>query len=458
MEKNYMEATEYIENIPMFGPNINGRNKSGNDNLMDVLDRLGHPEKKIKAIHIAGTNGKGSTAQFTASILCARGYKVGVFTSPHLVKINERISIHENCIDEAGTHIVANDISDDDFADCYNIVRKRVDENIRGGGLMLSYFEFLFAMATVYYEKYMPDYVIYETGLGGRLDATNVIKPVISAITSIGLDHTKYLGSSIRDIAWEKAGIIKEKVPVVYNTGEAEADMVIEAQAELMKAQAINVAKTEYIINEFTDKTIDFSIYNRYYKYNNLNLSGSLGLYQVDNAMTAIEICNTLFFGKAIEHEVIQEALDMFFWPGRMEKIADDIIIDGAHNPDAMERFIESVNGLYESREKKLLFAVAGDKDYEPMIKQICEKLKLKEVYVTSLDSDRGISSEYIAGLFRMYLARQPEGREVNVYFDDDIQNAFHKGASSVKENGGILFCVGSLYLIGGIKRIASEV
>lgn len=458
IERNFKEATEYIENIPMFGPHINGRNKSGNDNLMDVLERLGHPENSRRAIHIAGTNGKGSTAQFIAAILCAKGYSVGVFTSPHLMKVNERISIHEPVDTENGTQIIATDISDEDFVECCYAVKNKVDEAVRMGKLHLSYFEYIFAMAAVYFNKKRPDYVVYETGLGGRLDATNVLKPIATAITSIGLDHMKYLGDNIRDIAWEKAGIIKENTPVIYNTGELEADMVIEAQAELMKAEAINVAKTEYIINEFTDKTIDFSIYNRYYKYNNLNLPKGVGLYQVDNAMTAIEVCNTLAGRHPIEQSVIQIALDAFSWPGRMEKIAANVVLDGAHNPDAIDRFIESVNGLYDDRDKKLLFAVAGDKDYEPMIRQICENLDLKEVYVTALDSSRGISSEYIAGLFRMYLAKKPDGREIAVYYDDDIRNAFLRGVASVKGTDGILFCVGSLYLIGSIKKIAAEV
>lgn len=457
IERNYNEATEYIESIPMFGPRTDGRSKSGNENLSDIMSRLGNPEKKINAIHIAGTNGKGSTAQFVADILCAKGYRVGVFTSPHLMKINERISIHEPALEDTDNAIHSVDISDEAFADCFNIVMAKVDEAVADGRLHISYFECLFAIAAVYYDMEKPDYVVYETGLGGRLDATCLLSPVVTAITSIGLDHTKYLGTTIRDIAWEKAGIIKENIPVIYNTGEPEADMVIEAQAELLHSRAINVAKTEYIINEFTDKTIDFSLHNRYYKYSGLLLTGGLGLYQVDNAMTAIEVCNTIFEGNPISHEDIQSGLSSFSWQGRMEKIHENIVMDGAHNPDAIDRFIESVNAVYAGRDKRLLFAVAGDKDYEPMILQICENLTLSEIYVTSLDSGRGISAEYIAGLFSMYLARQPEGKHTAVYSDDNIRSTFLKSVQSVKNTDGILFCVGSLYLIGSLKKIAAE-
>lgn len=468
---SYKDVTEYIENIPMFGPNIEGRNKSGNDNLSYVMEKLGHPEKNIKAVHIAGTNGKGSTTQFTADILCALGYAVGLFTSPHLLRINERISmmVPKDYADVARSaetddqtkdlSVKRMDITDDEFVECFCVVREAVDESVREGRLHLSYFEFLFAMAAVYFDSKKPDYVIYETGLGGRLDATNILAPVITAITSIGLEHTKYLGNTVRDIAWEKAGIIKEGVPVVYNTGDNEADMVICAQAEMRHAEAINVAKTEYIINEFTDKTIDFSVYNRYYKYNNLILGAGGAAYQVDNAMTAITICNAMKLNSGIVlQEDLQHALDLFVWPGRMERIHPNIVLDGAHNPDAIARFIDSVNQGYDNFGKHLLFAVAEDKDYEPMIKQLCEGLTFTEVYVTSIDSSRRISSEYIAGLFRMYLARNPDGKNVQVYHDDNIRNAFLQGFHAVRGTQDIMFCVGSLYLVGSLERIASEV
>lgn len=475
---NYAEATEYIERIPMFGPQVDGRNKSGNPNLEYVMKKLGHPEQKRRAVHIAGTNGKGSTACLTAGILCAGGYRVGIFTSPHLMRINERIGIMEFASEDVqsdeGDDFGENDkngictyIQDEDFAACATTVRNAVESAVREGKLHLSYFEFLFAVAAVYFAKKPLDYVIYETGLGGRLDATNILTPLVSVITSIGLEHTQYLGNTVREIAWEKSGIIKEGVPVVYNTGDEEADIVVASQAELMHAKAINVAKTEYIINEFTDKTIDFSVYNRYYKYDNLILPAGGAAYQVDNAMTAIFVCSTLESLRrrmpaegsmpAVPQETIQKSFDRFFWSGRMERLHTNIVLDGAHNPDAIERFVESVNQGFGDFGCKLLFAVAEDKQYEPMIEQICCGLRPSEVYVTAIDSDRRISPAYIAGLFRMYLAKQSEGKDVQVYFDDDIRNAFLRGVQSVRGTNDILFCVGSLYLVGSLKRIAAE-
>ena len=231
------------------------------------------------------------------------------------------------------------------------------------------------------------------------------------------------------------------------------ADAVVKNQAEALAAEAINVANVEYNIDEFTDKTIDFSMYSRYYSYNGLRLD-SVATYQVDNAVTAIT-AGTVLLGRQIAQEKIQLALDAFFWPGRMEKLNGNIVIDGAHNESAIERFTESVNAGYADREKTLLFAVAGDKDYEPMIAYLMQNLEVEAVYVTSLDSDRAISAEYIAALFRD-CAKKTE-RNVHVYADNDIRSCFAEAYAAVEARGGMLFCVGSLYLIGKIKDIWEE-
>lgn len=437
MKSSLKEAEAYINQIPLFGPHTEGRNKSGNENLEDVLALLGNPHLKHKAIHVAGTNGKGSTVQFVRSILTQEGYRVRTFTSPHLVSITERIE----------------GITDEEFVECYQIVRNACEEAVQQNLQHLSYFEFLFAMAAVYFSSLPLDFVIYETGLGGRLDATNVLVPVLTVITQIGFDHMKYLGNTIEAIAGEKAGIIKTGVPVVYHTGSLEADAVVKNRAELLAAEAINVANVEYNIDGFTDKTIDFSMHSRYYSYNGLRLSG-VAAYQVDNAVTAITACHILL-GTELAQENIQLALDAFVWPGRMELLADNLVIDGAHNESAMERFVESVNAGYPDRKKTLLFAVAGDKDYEPMIAYLVQNLEVGAVYVTSLDSDRAISAEYIAALFRQYAKKSQSA--IHVYAEDDIRTCFTQAYQSLETENSMLLCVGSLYLIGKIKDIWEE-
>lgn len=456
---NYYDAVEEIINIPRFNNTPDGTNKSGKENLLRVLSKLGNPHLRLRAVHIAGTNGKGSTCQFVKNILNRLNYSVGVFTSPHLTKINQRIEMSYGCEMHKNGHY----ISDEDFLECYMRVRSAITENQSEGGMGLSFFEIVFTIAALYYSEKEPDYVIYETGLGGRLDATNVVVPEITAITSVGLDHMEYLGNTIELIAGEKAGIIKLGVPVVYNTGEALADRVIEEQAGLMDARAINVAKTDYIINELTDKTIDFSIYNSYYRYNNLIVPVGGALYQVDNAMTAIAVCNNLIHdGHTIPEECIKEALIHFSWEGRMERIHPNIILDGAHNLDAVMRFTQGVRALCGNKGICLLFAVAGDKDYRPMIKHICRELRLKRVFVTSLNSKRGISAEYIADIFKTYI-NEPDCSEGSisskglVISNDDTAAAFRAAYNTVKNTDDILFCVGSLYLVGDIKRAAEE-
>lgn len=429
MNNSFSEAENYINQIPLFGPN-----KSGNENLESIMELLGNPHLKHKAIHVAGTNGKGSTVQMIRCILTACGYKVRTFTSPHLISITERIE----------------GITQEEFVRCYEEVRFACEQAVKNGLQHLSYFEFLFAMAAVYFAEQELDYVIYETGLGGRLDATNVLVPVLTVITQIGFDHMKYLGDTISSIAQEKAGIIKTGVPIVYHTGSMEADAIVSACADKLAAEAINVANVEYIIDEITDKTIDFSMRSRYYNYNGLSL-GSMATYQVDNAITAITACHVLY-GREIAQEKIQQALDCFSWPGRMEKLADNLIVDGAHNESAIARFIESVNALYPDRKKILMFAVAGDKAYEPMIEELMANLDVEAVYVTSLESARAISAEYIAALFRE--CSRKHAKNVRVYAEENIATCFSQAYASLDVQDGMLFCVGSLYLIGKIKDI----
>ncbi len=447
----FEEVVETIINTPRFADKKGELNKSGNDNLKGIMSRLGNPHLSIPAIHIAGTNGKGSTCQFIKNILNKKGYTVGVFTSPHLVKINERIEISYGK-EESKSEL----ISDEDFIYCYETLKKQIDAHGAEGGLHLSFFEIMFALAAVYFQMKKPDYVIYETGLGGRLDATNILEPVICGITSIGLDHTKYLGDTIKAVAGEKAGIIKADVPVVYNTGDAQADEVIEERANILGTRAINVAKTDYIIFDLTDKIIDFSLVNSYYRYDNIKLKVTGATYQVDNAITAIVLCNTLL--GIIDKDTLQSALDDFFWPGRMEKIHPNVILDGAHNMDAIERFVEACDIGNKKEKSILLFAVAEDKDYKPMIEYICSELSFEQIIVTSIDSNRAVPAEYIADIFRLCLKKQGGHNLCNVIHNDDLKEAFNTGFKKAVSESGTLYCVGSLYLIGSIKEIAKEV
>ena len=237
---NYEEACNYISGIPKFAP------KTELANTRTLLAALGNPQEKYKSLHVAGTNGKGSVCKMLSLMLQNEGHKVGLFISPHLIRMNERMSVN------------GVDISDEDFVEEFQTIHE-ISEKLKTSGtekesgagasfdlevpafVHPAYFEFLFAMAADYFAKQGCDYVVWETGLGGRLDATNTVIPEVSVITSIGMDHMQYLGNTIEEIAGEKAGIIKPGIPVIYNTGSAEADKVIEAVAAKQGSRAIHV-------------------------------------------------------------------------------------------------------------------------------------------------------------------------------------------------------------------------
>ncbi len=452
MNMTYDEAVEYIINVPRFNKYID-QNYVANATLIELMEELGNPHLKVRSIHIAGTNGKGSTVQFIKNILVGSGYKVGCFVSPHLIKINERISLWSSLKESPEDAY----IRDDEFLEAFHRVMTAYDSiKTKAGDTLasLTFFEYVFAIATVYFAQQDVDYCIYETGLGGRLDATNILKPELTVITSIGLDHMNLLGDTIEQIAAEKAGIIKPGVSVVYNTGDERADLVIYNRAKQLSSPEINVAKGKYIINDFTPSAIDFSCSNSYYIYQHINIS-SAGLYQVDNARTAIEACNNLSGIKApISEDIIRAACDSFCWQGRMERLCDNVILDGAHNLDAIIPFTKSVKALCRDKGVNILFAVADDKNYEDMIEYLSDNLKLKNVYVTSIESDRRVLSDEVAVIFRGFMNDELCKPEIcNIFSDNDLKKTFDMAYNRAREAGELLFCVGSLYLIGSIKE-----
>lgn len=431
------EAEAYILGIPKFAVKI------GTDNLKIMMEKLGNPHLKIKAVHVAGTNGKGSVSEMLRTMLTEAGYKTGSFTSPHLIHLRERFTID------------GVPISDSDFLACYRTVRKAAEELAETEAGHPSFFEFVFAMAAVYFHEKHVDYAVFETGMGGRLDATNLLMPQISIITSIGLDHMQYLGDTIEKIAFEKAGIIKAGIPVIYNTGSKEADQVIENCAEKCGAPLYPVEKSKVIINEKSLRTIDFSVKSRYYNYDSLKINSG-ALYQAENAATAILAFHLLMkdnMDSATLEKTVRNGIYHFSWPGRMEYIRKNIIIDGAHNEDAMPRFVETVKAMTSSVPKdrlKLLFAVSNDKDYDTMIRQITDHLSFHTIYITELHSERGTKADIVRRIFRKY---QAEDDDTIFVTGDNIARILDRAEEDLKEDE-LLFCVGSLYLVGEIRDI----
>lgn len=423
----YQEAVAYIDETPKF------TKKNTLDHTRAFLKRLGDPQEKMKILHVAGTNGKGSVCSFLASMLRAGGKRTGLFTSPHLVKINERFVVDEQ------------DVSDEEFLEAFHTVMDCVEEMKEEGYPHPTYFELLFLIGMKLFERAGVEYLVLETGLGGRLDATNsVAHPLVSVITSISLDHTEYLGDTVAAIAGEKAGIIKEGVPVVYDASCPESAEVIRRRAEELRAPAYPITPKMYKISKTTKKHIDFSIDCGYYDDIRLSIS-SVAEYQVKNAAEAVTAIRVIDREGAFTDEVIRKGVEEMRWQGRMETVLPGVIIDGAHNEAGVEEFVKTARRLEADYPVTLLFAAVGDKDYRHMIETICRELRLERVIVTEVGGYRSVDVKVPEELFRQFGAKK-------VTAIPDVEEAFDE---ALREQGdGILFCVGSLYLVGNIKSI----
>lgn len=426
----YEEAAAYIEEIPKF------TKKHTLEHTKTFLKRLGNPAADRKIVHVAGTNGKGSVCAFLQAILMAEGKRTGFFTSPHLVSVNERIRVDNIQIDNETFLKV--------FRKVLKIVRQMVEDGIEHP----SYFEFLFGMGMTAFAETDVEYIILETGLGGRLDATNAIdNPALAIITSISLDHTAILGDTIEKIAGEKAGIIKPGVPVFFDGSSKKAAEVIKAKASELGVSCREVTKNAYEIQEVHRKYIAFSRRSAYDKDVIFQVP-MCGCYQAMNAELALEASEYLLAGEEIHMDRWKEALAELHWEGRMERVGAHITVDGAHNPGAMEAFVESVKALDESErgEMVLLFSAVSDKKYDQMIEYLCENLDVKAYVVTQIEDERGVPAEELADVFRRYTDRP-------VYCKERLEDAVRTAMNERGETGEI-YCLGSLYLVGMMKKL----
>ena len=336
----YEEAESYINDTPRF------TKKNTLENTRMVLDAMGHPERKMKLIHVAGSNGKGSVCAYLSSILKAAGKEVGLFTSPHLVKINERFKINEE------------DVSDELFLEAFEGVMDLVHQLLKEKPEEFAhptFFELLFLMGIYIFDKAHMEYVVLETGLGGRFDATNVIeKPLVSVITSISLEHTEYLGDTHAKIAGEKAGIIKEGCPVVYDGTRKDVEEAILKKASEMHAKAYAIRPDMYKILMNTQKTIDFSMDTGYYEPMNVSID-TVAEYQVMNAMEAVTAALVMDVG--LTEADIHSGMKNMRWEGRMEPVLPGVILDGAHNDSGIEEFVKTARRLGKNTKVTLLFS-----------------------------------------------------------------------------------------------------
>ena len=419
----YSEIKAFLNDTPQYGET------TGVERAGKLLELLGNPDKNLKIIHIAGTNGKGSVCSYIDDILKKSGYKTGLFTSPHLVTIRERIQVDGELI------------SREDFTQYFN----KVYETARANNLKLAYFDFFFGAAMLYFDKCKVDYVVLETGLGGSLDATNAVhNPLCCVITTISLEHTAILGDTIKKIAEQKAGIIKQGVPVVY-ADDNEASGVIEDIAHSKNSYCYGVSPQQYQIIKNFNGCIDFSLHNEYYINNCLRLA-TPAIYQVENVSIAITVCRLLkhLYHIDIKDSAIVDSAGSHIWQGRMEKLTDNIYVDGAHNPQGIQSFVNSVNGMYADSTDKvaLLFSVVSDKNFEQMISILCGRKFGALIAITVTGGIRHLDKEYISAAFKRHT-----DIEVEVY--DSA-----KEAVLALKNEPMVFCTGSLYLVADIRKV----
>ncbi|WP_449458594.1 bifunctional folylpolyglutamate synthase/dihydrofolate synthase [Streptococcus suis] len=380
-----------------------------------ALELLGNPQFAVPIIHVAGTNGKGSTIAFMRQLFQAHGLRVGSFVSPHMVSVHDRI-----CID-------SQPISDHDFQHYLQKVYD-LEQEVATRYEPFRYFEVMVLIMFLYFEAQQPDVALVEVGIGGLLDTTNVVAPALSLITSIGMDHQDLLGSSLREIAEQKAGIIKENVPVVLGPLSPETTATCRHIAQDKQASVHQFGQEfTYKAGQFSNTDIDLSEL----------VLGLAGHHQEENAAVALQtfLLYMTNIQKDIQPQLIQQALAQTSWPGRLELVAQEpkIYLDGAHNVPAIERLVEFIQ--VQDEPVTILFSSLRRKDFQEMLELLDEKLPHTALVLTSFAYDGALSEE------------NRQGRD----YVEDYQQFIEDWQSSKQ---GILIVTGSLYFISEVRRI----
>ena len=430
MHFSYEEAVDYILDVPRF------TKKNMPEDTERFFDFLGRPGERAKIVHVAGTNGKGSVCAFVTSVLERAGISTGLFSSPHLVDIRERFRLNGEMI------------SREAFASCLNRVMDSLELFRAETGKAEyhpTFFELLFFMGMLWFSDQKAEAIVLETGMGGRLDATNVVRrPAVCVITRIGLDHMEYLGDTKEKIAAEKAGIIKPQVPVVFWDEDPSVSRVIVEKAKKIDAETIPVSEEEVGFFNFKNKTVDFSMRSGYYEYIRVCLH-TPAVYQRQNAalaVRALEVLNGKLMqepeaAKRITREAIEEGLSAAHWSGRMEEVLPGVLIDGAHNEDGVHAFLESVRHDGCEGRRSLLFSVVSDKRAGRMAEQILESGLFSRIVAAPMKSGRSLTREQLDEIWM---------GQAELY--DSPEKAFD---TLIREKGkkDMVYAAGSLYLAG---------
>ncbi len=403
--------------------------KLGLERVEAALAALGHPERRFPALHVAGTNGKGSTCAFASAALHAAGLRVGLYTSPHLVRVNERIRVN------------GEDISDERFGQRILEVLERHPEAAQS----LTYFEFGTVVAFWHFACEGVDIAVVEVGLGGRLDATRACEPLVTAITPVSFDHMEYLGTTLGAIAAEKAGILKPGVPVVLSRQAPEAREAIERVAEPLGVPVVLQGRDFDLV-----RRADGSLA---YTGTDLSLEGlSLGLrgeHQWQNAAVALACLEQLSWrGIRVPREALRAGVAGARWPGRLEELGGSppVLLDGAHNPAGVGVLLDALRAYYPSRAVHCVFGVVADKERGPMLRALLPACA--SVHLTPLDTPRSLAPERYLDEVRALCP--------NAHHHPSLDAAL-AAARAAAGPGDVVLCTGSLFLVGAVRARWSE-
>ncbi len=437
----YEEAMEFIRNTNKLG------SVPGLEAIRNLLERLGNPQDKIKIIHVAGTNGKGSTISFLSAILATAGYRVGVYISPTVFSYREKLQIvsldeHIDNSDNKADILRYDLISKEDVCKSIRIIKSACDEIVSEGQAHPTSFEIETAMAFLYMQWEQVDFLILETGMGGRLDATNIISnPICSVITSVSLDHTQFLGNTLEQIANQKAGIMKEGSYVLSSNQQPEVLKALYRRANGLDIPMI-IADSSMALNiRYNEEYTSFQ-YPSYEKSDIYEIR-LLGRHQVQNAILAIETARSMMkHGYMVSDRAIKKGLWIAKWHGRFEQIskAPDIFIDGAHNEEAALSLQDSIEIYFTNRRLIFMIGVLADKDYRSMLRILAP---MADTIITlTPDNSRALPSDKLADEARAYCNK--------VFDEKDIEYAI-KRAYKEAGIGDVIFAFGSLSFLGSL-------
>lgn len=435
---NYDTAVRYILSLgrELAAPTQAAAAKFDLENITVLAERLSHPDRAYPSVHIAGTNGKGSTAAFLESILRRAGFRTGLNTSPHLEKINERVRIN------------GEEISDEAFAETFTRIQILIEELLAEGKLRAhpTYFECVTAMAFEHFARERVEFGVFEVGLGGRLDATNILLPAVTIITRIDFDHENFLGHSLKEIASEKAGILKLGVPVVIAEQRPEALEVILARARQLSCPVVETTQAFRIDNKSRQLGHASARITEISSGNTLEIAPSLpGDFQLQNALNAVAAARLLETrGFRISGDTIVEGIANTVWPGRLEQLRPnpDVYLDGAHNPGAAHQLSLFLEQNFAGRRIWLIYGALRDKAVDEVAGVLFPHAA--EVIFTQPRTARAISASRLAEIAAHHAA------SFSVIPDAD-RALEHALAAAAPEDA--IFVTGSLYLVGQLRQ-----